>query len=103
MPPMPPMSPMPLKTFASALLSLLVLAGCSSPEERACERADELYKQERAAGKAPAVGFSTAARDTCLAKLNELKTGPRECLSKCYPQARDVGGLFDCERGCGVN
>lgn len=86
-----------------ALVSLLALAGCSSPEERACERADDLYKQERAAGKTPAVGFSTEARDACLAKLKDLKGGPRECLSKCYPQARDVGGLFDCERSCSVN
>jgi hypothetical protein len=94
---------MPPLPFAAAFLSLLVLAGCSSPEARACERAEDLYKQERSAGKAPAVGFSTEARDACLAKLHELKAGPRECLSRCYPQARDVGGLFDCERSCGVN
>lgn len=87
---------------ASVLLTLL-LAACSSPEQRACEHADALYEQERAAGKTPAIGWSTGAGGACLAKLMELKAGPRECLSKCYPQARDVGGLFDCERSCGAN
>lgn len=96
------MRPAPLLALASALLALLLLAACSSPEERACERADELYGQERAAGKSPAVGWSGESRDGCLAKLKELATGPRECLSKCYLQARDVGGLFDCERLCPV-
>ncbi len=86
----------------AALGVLGALGACSSPEERACERAAELYAQERAAGKAPVVGFSTDGRDDCLAKVKELKSGPRDCLSKCYAQARDVGGLFDCERACAV-
>jgi hypothetical protein len=85
----------------------LVLGGfslltCSSSEERACERVEELFRAEHAKGATPAVGFAGEARDGCVGKLKDLKSGARECLSRCYPLARDVGAIFDCDRTCGV-
>ena len=53
-------------TPARWLAALLLLGGCSSPEERACARAAEPYAKERAAGRAPEIGWSTDAESAVI-------------------------------------
>lgn len=83
-------------------LALVLLAGCGGEDERACARVEALYAKDRAGGRAPLVGWSGESREGCLAKVRELRQGPRECLVRCYAQASEVGGLFDCERECAI-
>jgi hypothetical protein len=85
---------------ALTLVSAAASTACSSEEERGCARVDELYAAEHAAGRTPQVGFSGESRDGCVTKLRHLKQGTRTCLSRCYVQAKELGGLFDCERTC---
>src|SRR5687767_7124095 len=68
-----------------ATVVLLVVFGCTPPEEKYCERATALriYPPER-------------AQQSCLEHYRGLKPNERKCADECAKQADFHGCMFDC-------
>ena len=81
-----------------AVFLALQVAGCHRREDV------ELCAASTAKYEATFGALSEAARkaenERCVDVVDRLRTGPRDCLGRCYAKAEDREALLDCDRAC---
>jgi len=81
------------------LLSVLLLS-CKREDVVLCETSLAHFR----AVHAQASEAELKAEDRrCLEAVDKLKTGPKDCLVRCYAKAADRDALLDCDRSCCVS
>jgi len=86
----------------------LLLVGCKRDDVVLCEGSTAKWRQvqEMLANqglRGPVTDDEVRTEQArCVDAVDKLKSGPKDCLGRCYAKAPDRDALLDCDRNCSV-
>src|SRR3990167_2810602 len=88
------------------LLVAVLLSGCKREDVVVCEGSTTRWRQVQEALVAGGLRAPLDENDVsaeqrrCVDAMDQLKTGPKQCIVNCYAKAPDRDALLDCDRAC---